>query len=128
MGKRPQRVEDSGKGRETSRHGEFLYIYGGEGGVEAERVPREGSCAIVSGVSSFGRDRGMESFRTNLGLPVPRIAIRQVRESAQWAGHYESSTSGRAAGALILLLLDKGFVIVLIGLWVRRRALRQIPR
>ena len=42
----------------------------------------------------------MEPFRKNLGLPVPRLAIRQVRESAQWAGHYGSFTRGRAAGEL----------------------------
>lgn len=31
----------------------------------------------------------MEPFRKNVGLPLSRIAIRQVRESGQWAGYFK---------------------------------------
>lgn len=42
----------------------------------------------------------MEPFRNYLGLPLPRIAIREVWESGQWASYFESILCGRPSGSL----------------------------
>ena len=34
--------------------------------------------------------RGLEPFRKNMGLPLPRLSLRQIWKSPQWAGHERS--------------------------------------
>jgi hypothetical protein len=44
----------------------------------------------------------VEPFRKNVGLALPRIAIRYVWKSGQLAGYFESIPCGSASGTLKL--------------------------